>query len=132
MQAQSPVHWTFSAKKMADKDYEITLTATVNSPWHIYSQHTPDGGPVATKISFNPNPLVKLDDDAKEVGELIKKREDVFDMDVKYFNGNVAFVQKVKMKANAKTKISGTVEFMVCNDTQCLPPTKVPFSIDLK
>ena len=103
----------------------------VNSPWHTYSQFTPDGGPLPTHFSFTKNPLYMLDGKVKENGKLFKKHEDVFGVDVKYFNGKVDFVQLVKVKGNAKTNFSGAVEFMVCNDQQCLPPATEKFSIPL-
>jgi thiol:disulfide interchange protein DsbD len=103
----------------------------VNSPWHTYSQFTPDGGPVPTSFNFSKNPLFKLDGKVKENGNLIKKHEDVFGVDVKYFNGKVDFVQRVTVKGNARTNVTGSVEFMVCNDHQCLPPATEKFSIAL-
>ena len=127
--AQGPVNWSFTAKKTGDKMYEIHLTASVSSPWHIYSQKTPEGGPVPTKISFNKNPLLKIEGEAAEKGKLVTKFEEVFDIDTKYFDGNVSFVQKVKVKANVKTNITGTIEFMACNEQQCMPPAEKSFSI---
>ena len=127
----SPVKWSFAAKKIADKTYELRLTATVAAPWHIYSQTTPEGGPLPTKISFTKNPLVTLENSAQEKGNLIKKFEEVFDVNVLYFDRDVEFVQLVKLKSNAKTRISGSIEFMACNDVQCLPPAQVPFQIEL-
>jgi len=103
----------------------------INNPWHTYSQFTPDGGPVATKFSFAKNPLYTLDGSVKENGKLIKKFESVFGVDVKYFSEKVDFVQVVKLKTSAKTNFSGSVEFMVCNDQQCLPPATQKFSIAL-
>ena len=41
-------------------------------------------------------------------------------------------VQKVKLKKNVKTVISGTVEFMACTDEECLPPQTVTFSMPLE
>ena len=68
----------------------------------------------------------------KEVGKLETKFEDVFDVDTKFYNDKVEFVQVVTVKGNAKTNLSGTVEYMTCNDRECLPPKSVPFSIALK
>lgn len=130
--AQGPVKWSFAAKKIADKTYEVRYTATIDAPWHIYSQVTPEGGPVATKITFAKNPLLTLQGTPEEKGKLIKKYEEVFEVDVLYFDKNVEFVQLVKLKSNAKTNISGSIEFMTCDDKQCLPPAQVPFSIELK
>jgi Disulphide bond corrector protein DsbC len=127
----SPYSWTYSSKKIADNVYELHFQMDINSPWHTYSQFTPDGGPVATKFSFAKNPLYTLDGPVKENGKLIKKFESVFGVDVKYFSEKVDFIQVVKLKTTAKTNFSGSVEFMVCNDQQCLPPATQKFSIAL-
>jgi thiol:disulfide interchange protein DsbD len=126
-----PYAWSYSAKKIAGNTYELHFVIDVNNPWHTYSQFTPDGGPVPTRFSFTKNPLYTLDGPVKENGKLQQKHEDVFGVDVKYFNGRVDFVQRVKVKGTAKTNFSGSVEFMVCNDQQCLPPTTEKFSIAL-
>ena len=126
------VQWKFESKKLADKKYEVKLIAMVKEPWHIYSTTTPDGGPVPTKISFTKNPLTALDGQIKEVGKLETHFEKVFDVDTKYFNNKVEFVQVVNVKGNAKTNLAGTVEFMTCNDRECLPPKSVPFSVALR
>jgi hypothetical protein len=127
--SQTPVKWTYTAKKIDDRTYEIHVTAKVQEPWHIYSQGTPDGGPLPTKISFGKNPLVTVSGAAKEKGKLLTKYEDVFGVDVKYFDGNVDFVQVVKLKSRVKTNLNGSVEFMACNDSQCLPPKTEKFSV---
>ena len=129
--AQTPCSWSFTAKKTADKTYEIHCMAMIESPWHIYSQFTPAGGPLPTKFSFVKNPLFSLQGAVKEVGKLNTRHEEVFGVDVKYFDGMVEFVQIVKIKGSAKTNFSGSVEFMVCNDQQCLPPTTQKFSLTL-
>ena len=126
------VEWKFESKKLADKKYEVKLVAVVKNPWHIYSTTTPDGGPLPTKISFTKNPLTAFDGKIKEVGKLETHFEEVFDVDTRYFNNKVEFVQVVNVKGNAKTNLSGTVEFMACNDRECLPPKSIPFSIALK
>jgi Disulphide bond corrector protein DsbC len=126
------VEWKFESKKVSDKKYEVKLIALVKNPWHIYSTTTPDGGPLPTKISFTRNPLAVLDGNVKEVGKLETHYEEVFEIDTKYFNNKVEFVQVVNIKGNAKTNLTGTVEYMACNDRECLPPKTVPFTIALK
>ena len=59
LQAQiSPYSWNYSAKKTSENTYELHFHVDLNSPWHTYSQFTPDGGPVPTHFSFAKNPLV--------------------------------------------------------------------------
>ena len=118
-QIQNPVSWSATSKKIADKTYEIHLTANIDNGWHTYSQTTPDGGPVPTSITFTKNPLLTLDGKTKEVGKLEKHYEPLFGVDVKQFSEKVDFVQTIKLKAPVKTSVNVAVEFMVCNDKQC-------------
>ncbi len=131
-QAQPPIVWSFSAKKVADKTYEVRISATLTGEWHVYSQTTPAGGPTPTDITFASNPLVTLDGGTKEVGKLEEHFEPLFGVIVKQFSEKVEFVQKVKLKAAVKTSINGSVSFMVCNDEQCMPPARQAFSVSLK
>ena len=130
-QIKDPVNWSFSSKKIDATTYEIRLTASLEPGWHIYSQTTPDGGPIATTISYTKNPLLVVEGNTKEIGKLEQKHEPLFGVDVKQFSDKVEFVQVVKLKSKAKTTINGTVEFMSCNDHECLPPSKEKFSIAL-
>ena len=129
-QVKNPVDWKYEAKKKGE-GYQIVITATVKKPWHIYSQNTGKSGPIPTEIKFSPNPLVKLIGNVKEVGKLEKIFDKTFNTDVLYYSNSVVFTQDIAVKAGIKTNLSGTVEFMVCNDEQCLPPTKKTFDIKL-
>jgi hypothetical protein len=131
-QVKNPVKWSFAVKKIDQVSYEVSLTATVDPGWHVYSQTTPDGGPSATVISFTQNPLIVLDGPVKEVGKLEQKYEELFGVNVKQFSNKVTFVQTVKLKGKAKTAINGTIEFMSCNNKECLPPANQKFSISLQ
>lgn len=129
-QIKDPVKWSATSKKVAT-GYEVTLTATLPKPWHIYSQHTGDGGPIPTSFKFAKNPLVTFEGSVKEVGKLMEAYDKNFDTKVKSFGEKVDFVQTVKVKGNIKTNVSVTVEYMTCDDSQCLPPTKKTFSVAL-
>lgn len=127
----NPVSWTFTSKKVSDKIYELHITATIRSGWHLYSQIQPeDAIPDPTKIVFNKNPLVSLDGKIKEEGNMEKFNDPRLGSAYQY-SSKVDFVQTVKLKANAKTKVSGSVKFQTCDDEKCLPPKTVLFSIAL-
>lgn len=128
---QNPVNWTFTSKKISDKTYEVRLTASIQSGWHLYSQTQPeDAIPNPTEIKFNKNPLVSLDGKAKEEGNMEKLKDPKLGSAYQY-SSKVDFVQTVKLKANAKTKVTGSVKFQTCDDQKCLPPKTVNFSIAL-
>ena len=129
VQAQklNPVKWNFEAVKKSDKQYDITFTANVDAPWHIYAQFPKN--PLPTKISIKKNPLVQINGKIIEVGALEKLFDKNIKSNVAYFTKKVQFVQSVTLKVASKTRLTGEIEYMVCNDERCLPPSKVSFDI---
>ena len=131
-QLQDPVKWNYAATKNSDNEYTITISATLDPDWHIYSMNTPVGGPVPTTFTFKRNPLVVIDGKTTEKGKSKTVHDDIFGIDVKYYGEAVSFVQTIKLKSPVKTNISGTVKYMVCNEKMCMPPKTVPFNIQLQ
>jgi len=129
--AQQKVSWSYTVKKLANNKYEIHITATPPMGWHIYSQLTPEGGPVPTSFKFNNNALLALQGKVGEKGKVITYFDQNFKVNVKYFDGKADFVQVVTLKGNIKTNISGEVESMICNDRTCMPPVTEKFNVAL-
>ncbi|HET9430855.1 MAG TPA: protein-disulfide reductase DsbD domain-containing protein [Chitinophagaceae bacterium] len=133
LNAQNPVSWNFSSRKVADKTYEIHMTANIQPGWHLYSQNQPeDAIAIPTGFTINNNPLLKFDGKIKEMGSLEKFHDKKLDVSANQYSDKVVFVQVVKLKANAKTNLTGSVEFQTCNDEKCLPPKTVNFNVALK
>ena len=129
-QLKDPVKWSATSRKKAS-GYEVVITAVLPKPWHIYSQSTGEGGPVATNFKFTKNPLLTFEGGVKEVGNLKENYDKLFETKVKYYGDKVDFVQAVKVRGNVKTNVNVTVEYMTCDDSQCLPPTKKSFNVSL-
>ena len=129
----NPVNWTFTSKKIADKTYEIHLTATMQSGWHLFSQMQPEDAVAnPTEFKINSNPLVTLNGKIKEIGNMEKFHDAKLDISANQYANKVDFVQLVKLKNNVKTSITGSVEYQTCDDKKCLPPKTVTFSIPVK
>lgn len=128
--AQDPVKWEFTTKKTGAQTYEVTAKATIENGWHIYAQEAGEG-PIPTTFKFTKNPLVAMTGKVTEAGKLHKAFDKNFNSELKYYENTVSFVQKVTVKGKAATKLNGSVEFMVCDDHQCLPPAEVPFTFTL-
>ncbi|HVZ56809.1 MAG TPA: protein-disulfide reductase DsbD domain-containing protein [Chitinophagaceae bacterium] len=128
----NPVSWSFTARKIADKTYEVHLTATIQSGWHLYSQTQPgDAIAIPTGISLNKNPLLTVEGKIREMGKLEKFHDAKLGISANQYSGKVDFVQVVKMKAQAKTNLSGSIEYQTCDDKKCLPPKTVSFSVPI-
>jgi Disulphide bond corrector protein DsbC len=130
-QSSKQVSWVYSAKKVADKTYEIHMTATIGGDYHLYAQDAGGDGPIPTTFNFTKSPLLALDGAVKEQGQIVKKFESAWNHNVNYYEKTVDFVQVVKLKSNVKTTLAGKVEFMVCNDKECLPPADVDIKVNI-
>ncbi len=129
----NPITWTFTAKKTTDKTYEISMTATIQTKWHLYSQKQPeDAIAMPTTFTINPNPLFTVEGKIKEVGKMEKFEDKDLGVSANQYSQTVTFVQKIKLKANVKTSFTGNVEYQTCDDHQCLRPKKVNFSVAIK
>ena len=132
-QIANPVSWTFSSKKISDNVYELQLTANIQNGWHLYAQAQPkDAIAVPTTFEFTKNPLVQLDGSVKEAGKLEKFTDKDLGVSAHQYSKKVLFTQRVKLKGNAKSNVSGNVTFQTCDDKKCLPPKTVTFNIALK
>jgi len=123
-QILEPVKWQTSIEKFSDTEYNLVSKATIESGWHLYSQNVPADGPIPTTFTFDDaNGAFKF---IGNTGELEGKTVDdpVFQMRIKFFEKSAIFVQRVQLLGDV-TSVKGTVEFMVCDDTRCLPPTEV-------
>ncbi|MEY3506837.1 MAG: hypothetical protein RIR44_69 [Bacteroidota bacterium] len=131
-QIQDPVDWSYSVKKVSADTYTFTATANIEGDWHIYSQTTGKGGPVPTKINFNKNPLITVVGATKETGQVKQVYDELFKTTVRFIGETATYTQTIKVRGGVKTNISGFVAYMVCDDRQCLPPSKKTFDLKLQ
>ncbi|POY39149.1 disulfide bond formation protein DsbD [Solitalea longa] len=127
-QIENPVSWQFSSKTLKGDEAVLILSAKIDGNWHMYSQFIEEGGPNPTSFKFKPSKDYELIGKVDEKSTPHKVQDPTFEMQVIYFEGKAVFEQKVRLKVPS-AKISGTLEYMVCNDKQCLPPEEVEFNI---
>ncbi len=123
-QILDPVRWSTSVKKISDTEYDLISKASVDKGWHLYSQEVPEDGPLPTLFAFEDNKAISFVGKVKE-SKGTTEHDVVFDMVITFFENTATFTQRVKLLDPAGTTVKGEVEFMVCDDTQCLPPTYV-------
>jgi Disulphide bond corrector protein DsbC len=127
-QILEPVKWSCKAEKTDPGEATLIMKATIEKGWHLYSQNISDGGPIKTTFTFTPSADYELVGKPAE-GKAFEFYDKNFEMQLAHFSGEADFVQKIKI-SNPKTfSVSGFVEFMVCDDEKCLPPSVVEFQI---
>ena len=125
-QMMDPVHFTTQMKDLKNGEAELVFKATIDAGWHVYSTGLGDDGPISA--SFH---QIKMDG-AQPVGKLqargkeIKQFDKLFEMELRYFEQAVTFVQKIKF-TKPKYDIDCYIEYGACNDQSCLPPSEVAF-----
>lgn len=128
-QLLDPVKWTASFEKISDTEYDLIATAEIDSGWHLYSQDVPENGPIPTTFTFEASDSYKLIDNTLEA-EGITKEDPVFEMEIKYFKGKTIFKQRISIDSELPV-VKATVEFMACNETQCVLPPKADLVFNL-
>ena len=130
-QIHDPVQWSTSVEKISETEYNLIMTSSIEENWHLYSQEVPEGGPIATTFSFGEVSGFELvGKTSEEEGHIID--DPTFGMEIKYFANKAAFKQRIKVLNKNLMNIEGEVEFMVCNDANCLPPTTVDLEFSIK
>ena len=123
-QMLDPVHFTSKLEMPSGDEAQIVFAAKIDNGWHVYSTGLGNDGPISA--TFNP---VKMDG-VKTIGSLTHKGKEIsqfdnmFGMKLRYFEGSVTFIQKIKF-TKPDYSIDCYLEFGACNDETCLPPTQV-------
>ena len=129
-QIYDPVQWSFSSEPLGNNEYKVIFKADIEAGWHVYSQNIADGGPIPTAFYFA-EATDYIREGIVEESPAITLQDPVFDMELRYFEKEAVFTQKVRVLGKEPVSVKGELEFMVCNDGQCLPPTAVEFDINL-
>jgi thiol:disulfide interchange protein len=130
-QILEPVKWTFEQEKVNDVEYVLIFKAKIDQGWYLYSQFVDPSGPVPTTFTLEQKKNVTIIGKISETSPKIKEGYDeMFEMNIKKFSKEATFKQKIKLTGN-EGKVTGFVEFMTCDDEQCLPPQSIPFSFTI-
>ena len=118
-QIKKPVKWTSKTEKISDTEFNLVMNATIEQGWHMYSQYTPEDGPL---------PLVVTVKDQKGNFELVGKTKESpykkefnkdFGVEEFYFEGKATLAQRVKITNPKTSKIVINLDFQACQN-QCV------------
>ncbi|WP_298613281.1 cytochrome c biogenesis protein CcdA [uncultured Odoribacter sp.] len=119
-QVENPATWTFTQKDLGNGEYELTMQAILEPGWKVYSMFTPEGGPLATTLTLNEEGKgVEFIGKAVE-NEPQKHFDELFDVDVWYFESEYIIKQKIKVTDPVLAAVKGTLEYQVCQQGQCI------------
>ena len=123
-QIVDPVHFTSELKMGEGTEAEIIFHATIDNGWHVYSTELGDDGPIEATFNVEKIEGVELVGKLTPVGKIIKKMDKLFNMELKYFEKEATFVQKIRF-TKPQYDIDCYLEYGACSDASCLPPSEV-------
>ena len=126
-QILEPVKWTSKIEKKSGNNAVLIFDGTIEKDWHMYSQFTPDGGPLALEIAFkNQKGNYELVGKAKE-GKTKTAFNDVFGVNETFFEGKAHIEQEIKIINPNLKSVDVDFDFQVCKEV-CINSNK-KFSI---
>jgi thiol:disulfide interchange protein DsbD len=123
-QMQDPVHVRSELKTISDTEAELLFSATIDAGWHVYSTGLGNDGPIAATFHADKMEGAKAVGSLKARGKEQKVFDKMFDMEVRYFEKAVTFVQKIQF-TKPQYNIECYVEYGACNDQMCMPPSTI-------
>ncbi len=126
-QMASPVKFSAQMKTNGTAEGEIVFSGKIADGWHVYSTGLGEDGPTQATFHIDSKdgvePVGKLTPKGREISQM----DEMFDMELRFFEHSVQFVQKVKF-TKPKYSIKCYLEYGACNASECMPPTQVEFS----
>ena len=136
--AQNPIKWKVNANEVGENLYELEISAEIEKGWHLYSQflesnegYDPDNSPLSTYITYELNDYIDTIGSSKEIG-IETHFDPVWEAEISFFSNKASFIQLIQLNHSDSTILKGNVNFMACDDQQCLPPDDFGFKIDLR
>ncbi|MDY3978783.1 MAG: cytochrome c biogenesis protein CcdA [Tidjanibacter sp.] len=128
LSAQTVV-WKTTAQQSEGNLYNITLTAEIERGWHMYDMGPYElGGPNATVITFAEGEGYELVGAVEQLSAPHRYFDNTYGMEIGTFADRASFGQRVRLTEKGAT-IRGNVEWMLCDDSSCIPPTDRDFEV---
>ena len=118
-QILNPVQWKTKVVQKSATEFELVMDATIENEWHMYSQFTPENGPLPTVFDYK-NAKGNFDLVGKTKESPYKKvYNDIFEVDEYYFAKTAQFKQVIKVTNPKVKEVKVYVEYQVCKE-QCI------------
>ena len=122
------VRWNSQVEPLEGNRYRIVLEAKIPAGYHMYDMGPYEGGPNATAITFIPGEGVALDGSVEQLSTPHRYFDQMFQMEIGTFSGKAQFAQGVTLTA-AEATLKARIEWMICDDTSCMPPEDTELTI---
>ncbi len=132
--AQDAVKWSASVKMNSKTEGTITITGNIEKGWHVYGFNQNPDGPVSTEVKISAPTSVKFKDKLTFAPKPVSVMDDMFGVNVDYWENKVTFSRKFKINKGVKTApvVTFSITYMACNDSNCQPPKTEDIKVTLQ
>ncbi|MBD5200259.1 MAG: thiol:disulfide interchange protein [Bacteroidales bacterium] len=129
VQAADPVEWTAHVNMLDNENGTVVFNAFIKPGWHLYGFNMPEDGPAATSFSFSNAQGITF-------GQAVPSRQPnvgvdmIFHLRLNYWENEVVFTVPFKVNDDAVVKFDARVNFQTCNNSKCMPPRSIDFSLE--
>lgn len=133
LRASDKVTWRVRAERATPgESARILLDARIEDGWRLYAIDSQVGRPLTVTLESLPAGMVAgpLEQSEPQTGY-----DAGFEMAYPYFARSARLAQRIQVSgavSPGRHTVSGSVSFTVCNDSVCLPPTRVPFRVPIE
>nr|WP_315152268.1 cytochrome c biogenesis protein CcdA [uncultured Flavobacterium sp.] len=115
-QILDPVKWTTKIEQKSATNFIVTFNATIENEWHVYSQFTPDGGPLPLEVAFkNQKGNYTLVGKAKE-SKTRTAYNDIFEVNETFFEKKAQITQEISLVNKGVKTIEVELNFQACKE----------------
>ncbi len=128
-QMLDPVKFSVTTQKISPNEIEVTFTGKIEGGWHVYSVNVPSDGPTPASFTIEGAKNVERLGGLQAGNGAVKKKDEVFGMELEYFEKACRFTQRLKITGKTYSA-KGYLEYGACSNVSCMPPTQVDFSVN--
>ncbi|MDH4403908.1 MAG: cytochrome c biogenesis protein CcdA [Flavobacterium sp.] len=122
-QILDPVKWKSKTEKISETEFNLILEGKIDAGWHLYSQFTPDGGPIPLEIQYSESAGNYVLVGKTKESKTKKEFNTVFEVDEIFFENKVVLTQKIKILNSKVSTIKVVIDYQTCKEV-CINQNK--------
>ncbi len=128
-QVEQPVKWKYTVTKVSDTEVSLNAIASIDDKWHLYGQFFDEGGPVRMQFTFKDSPNYEKIGKVSEWPKPHIEHDDIFDIDIQFFEKKVTFSQKIKILSEKDFTVEGELFGQACIEMCVLVSDEFEFKV---
>ncbi len=129
-QDSAAVNWQATGKKIADKQYEVKLTGTIKTGWHVYAKPIAAAEVEGFKITFSDSSITQ-NGTQQLTGNFKIITDKNFDVQAEVAETKLEVIQKITLTGDVPSKLKAVLLYNTANTDAFIPEeTKIEITME--